>query len=64
MSLLKEVHSFIKFAQLCNMFMCDFIIAIKICEGDVYQKYCDIHSSFQVDVLLISKPWVIMLMRA
>jgi hypothetical protein len=23
------------------MFLCDFIIIVKICEGDVYHMYCD-----------------------
>lgn len=34
------------------MCVCDFIVAIKICEKDVYQMYCDIHSSFQGDVFM------------
>ncbi len=32
--------------------MCDFIAIIKICEGDVYRMYCDIHSFFQGDVFM------------
>ncbi len=46
------MHFFIKFAQLRDVFLCDFIIVIKIYEGDVYQMYCDIHSSFQSDVFM------------
>jgi hypothetical protein len=34
------------------MCLCDFIVAIKICERDDYQMYCDIHSSFQGDVFM------------
>jgi hypothetical protein len=34
------------------MCLCDFIVAIKICERDVYQMYCNIHSSFQGDVFM------------
>ncbi len=47
MLLLEVVHSFIKFTQPCDMFVCDFIIVVKICEGTVYQIYCDIQSFFQ-----------------
>ncbi len=36
MVLLKVVHFFIKFTQLKNVFVCDFIRTLKICEGDVY----------------------------
>ncbi len=32
-------------------FMCDFIVAMKICERDVYQINCDNHSYFRGDVL-------------
>jgi hypothetical protein len=56
MPLLEAMHSLIKFAQLQDVFVCDFIAIIKICEGDVYQMYCDIYSFFQGDVLWISKP--------
>jgi hypothetical protein len=52
MPLLDVVHSLIKFAQLPDMFGCDFITTIKICEGDVYWMYFDIHSSFQGDVFM------------
>jgi hypothetical protein len=48
MPLLEVVHSLIKFVELC---MCDFIATIKICERDLYWMYCDIHSSFQGDVI-------------
>jgi hypothetical protein len=49
--LLEVVHSFIKFTQPCDMFVCDFIVVVKICEGIVYQIYYDIHSFFQFDCL-------------
>jgi hypothetical protein len=52
MPLLEVVHSLIKFAQLRDVFVCDFIVAVNICEGDVYRMYCDIHSSFQGDVFM------------
>lgn len=39
MPLLEVVHSLIKFTQLCDMFVCDFIVVVKICEGNVYQIF-------------------------
>jgi hypothetical protein len=56
MPLLEVVHFLIKFTQLCNMFVCDFIVVIKICEGNVYQIYFDIHSFFQVDMFMNFEP--------
>jgi len=50
MPLLEVVHSLIKFTWLHDVFMCDFIMAMKICEGDVYQINCDNHFYFQGDV--------------
>jgi hypothetical protein len=50
--LLEAIHSLIEFGQLEDMFVCDFSAIIKICEGDVYQMSCDIHSSFQGDVFM------------
>ncbi len=52
MPLLEVVHFWIKFAQLRNMFVCDFIVMVKIYERDVYRMYCDIHSSFQGDMFM------------
>jgi hypothetical protein len=56
MSLLEIIHFFIKFAKLHDVFICDFKIANKICEGDVYHMYCDIHSLLEVMCLLTSMP--------
>ncbi len=56
MPLLEIVHFFIKFAQLHDMFMCDFIAIVQICEGDVYWMYCDIHSFLKKICLLFSTP--------
>jgi hypothetical protein len=36
MPLFEVVHSLIKFTQLCDMFVCDFIVVVKICERNVY----------------------------
>jgi hypothetical protein len=58
MPLLEVMHSLIKFAQLQDMFMCDFITTVKICEGEVYRMYYDIHSSFQGDVFMNFQPLI------
>jgi hypothetical protein len=52
MPLLEVIHFLIKFAQLRDVFVCDFIAVVKIYEGDVYHMYCDIHSFFQGDVIM------------
>jgi hypothetical protein len=50
MPLLEAIHSLIKLSQLCDVFVCVFIIILKICEGDVYQMYYDNQYNFQGDV--------------
>jgi hypothetical protein len=50
MSMLEVVHSLIKFAQLKDVFVCDFIIVVKICERDVYYMFCDQQSFFECNV--------------
>jgi hypothetical protein len=50
MPLLEAIHSLIKFAQLKDVFVYDFITIMKICEGDVYCMFCDSQSSFEGDV--------------
>jgi hypothetical protein len=45
--LLEAVQSFIKFAQVGNVFISDFIAAVKICQADLYMMYCDSATSFQ-----------------
>lgn len=41
MVLLEAIHSLIKFTQLKDVFVCDFITIVKICEGDVYYMFYD-----------------------
>jgi hypothetical protein len=69
--LLEAVESLIKFAQAGNVFVSNFIAAIKICQAELYMMYCDTSSSFQplyfplfTDVVddysyTISQEWVI-----
>ncbi len=49
-TLLEVVHSLIKFSQLRDVFVGDFIATMKICERDVYQMHCDNQSYFEGDV--------------
>jgi hypothetical protein len=44
--LLDSVHTLIKFAQSCDVFMCDFINVVKICQLEFYQLYNDSHNQF------------------
>jgi hypothetical protein len=39
--LLEFVHALIKFAQYRNVFVCDLVATIKVCQGDVYNMYYD-----------------------
>jgi len=43
------VHVLIKFAQFRNVIMCDLVVAIKVCQGDVYNTYYDQTSKFTTD---------------
>ncbi len=47
MPLLEVVHSLIKFVQLHDVFVCDFIVVNKICEG--------IHIKYIVKAIFVSK---------
>jgi hypothetical protein len=39
MLMLTTIHSLIKFAQLRDVFVYDFLTTVKICEGDVYRMF-------------------------
>ncbi len=47
--LLEYVHVLIEFAQSKNVFVCEFVVPIKDCQGDVYNMYCDLTSKFTID---------------
>jgi len=47
--LLEFVHALIKFAQSRNVFMCDLVVIIKVCQGNIYNMYCDQTSKFIVN---------------
>ena len=39
--LLKVVYSLIQFAQGRNIFIGDFVVAVKVCEGQLYRMFVD-----------------------
>lgn len=41
MPFLEAIHSLIKYAQLCDVLVCNFIAIVKVCEREIYQMYCD-----------------------
>jgi len=47
--LLESVHALIKFAQSKDVFVCDLVVPIKDCQGDVYNMYYDSTSKFTTD---------------
>jgi len=53
--LLESTHAFIKFAQFKYVFVCDLVAGIKVCQGDVYNMYCDQTSKFIVDNFWVFK---------
>jgi hypothetical protein len=44
--LLESINSFIKFAQVGDVFVSDMIAAMKICQAEIYMMYCDSATSF------------------
>jgi hypothetical protein len=65
MPLLEVVHSLIKFSQLHNVFVCDFIATMKICELGMYIR-CIVTTNIISKVMCfeISMPLSILLMKA
>jgi hypothetical protein len=39
--MLESMHVFIKFAQMQDIFVCDLVATIKVCQGDFYNMYYD-----------------------
>jgi hypothetical protein len=46
MPMLEVVHEVIKFAQSCNMFVCDFVEAMNMCCVYLYSLYCDLKKRY------------------
>ncbi len=49
MPMLVVVHSFIKFTQLRDIYVCNFIEIVSICKVDIYQMYFDYTFGFKGD---------------
>ncbi len=47
--LLESIHALVKFAQMKDVYVCDLVAAIKVCQGDIYMMYCDQTSKFALD---------------
>jgi hypothetical protein len=47
--MLVVVHSLIKFAQLWDVFMCDFVARISICKANFFRMYSDQTFGFNGD---------------
>ncbi len=47
--LLQFVHNFIKFRQLKDVFVCDFVVAIKVHQGGIFSLYIDLITKFKFD---------------
>jgi hypothetical protein len=52
MLILEAIHFLIKFARLRDMFVCDSIAIVKICERVVYHMYCDSQCCFQCGMFI------------
>jgi hypothetical protein len=53
--LLEFVHVLIKFAQSRDVFVCDLVVPIKDCQGDVYNMYCDSTFKFTINSFWVFK---------
>jgi hypothetical protein len=49
------MHVLIKFAQSRDVIMCDLVAAIKVCQSDVYNMYCNHISKFTIDSFWVFK---------
>jgi hypothetical protein len=47
--LLEFVHVFIKFAQIWNVFVCDLVVAINVCQTNLFNMYYDENYKFFKD---------------
>jgi hypothetical protein len=48
--MLETIHALIKFAQKWDGFVCDFVAAIKICQGQLYSHYSNLDIKYVSDV--------------
>jgi hypothetical protein len=50
MLMLEIVNSLVKFAQLHNVFVCDFVVVMKICQDDFHKLHVDLVVAFNGDL--------------
>ncbi len=50
MLMLEIINFLVKFAQLHNVFVCDFVVVMKICQDDFYKLYVDLVIAFNGDL--------------
>jgi len=48
--LLEQLNAVIKFSQRRNIFVCDFVAALKHCQKELFLNYCDGQFAYQSDV--------------
>jgi hypothetical protein len=48
--MLETIHALIKFAQKKNVCVCDYVVAIKICHGQLYSHYVDPTMKYVYDI--------------
>jgi hypothetical protein len=48
--LLESMHALIKFAHMRIIFVCDLVVVIKVCQGDIYNMYLEQNSNFTTDI--------------
>jgi hypothetical protein len=47
--LLESIHALTKFTQINDVYVCDLVVVIKVCQGDIYMMYYDQTSKFTTD---------------
>jgi len=53
--MLQSVHNLIKFSQLQNIFICDFMVATKVCQEKIYELYIDLNTRLKSNFLRVIK---------
>jgi len=62
--MLETIHVLIKFAQKKDVFVCDFITAIKICQDQLYFHYFDLETKYVLNISKSSKIWLLKITTA
>jgi hypothetical protein len=48
--MLEIIHALIKFAQKRDLLVCDYVVAIKTCQGQLYFHYVDLATKYVFDI--------------